>query len=127
MSYPESILTISPKLSELKQKVNFTFKNNNEFSSVDTVYVKVKIILDVVYLKKEINVLEQKVSKNNDKEIIIEINDFKLCDIDENNLFNISTLNFEFYNNGECQQLLSEKKLILQVIKDKGEVLKNII
>ena len=127
MSYPESILTISPKLSELKQKVNFTFKNNNEFSSVDTVYVKVKIILDVVYLKKEINILEQKVSKNNDKEIIIEINDFKLCDIDENNLFNISTLNFEFYNNGECQQLLSEKKLILQVIKDKGEVLKNII
>ena len=127
MSYPESILTISPKLSELKQKVNFTFKNNNEFSSVDTVYVKVKIILDVAYLKKEINILEQKVSKNNDKEIIIEINDFKLCDIDENNLFNISTLNFEFYNNGECQQLLSEKKLILQVIKDKGEVLKNII
>lgn len=127
MSYPESILTISPKLSELKQKVNFTFKNNNEFSSVDTVYVKVKIILDVVYLKKEINILEQKISKNNDKEIIIEINDFKLCDIEENNLFNISTLNFEFYNNGECQQLLSEKKLILQVIKDKGEVLKNII
>ena len=127
MSYPESILTISPKLSELKQKVIFTFKNNNEFSSVDTVYVKIKIILDVVYLKKEINILEQKVSKNNDKEIIIEINDFKLCDIDENNLFNISTLNFEFYNNGECQQLLSEKKLILQVIKDKGEVLKNII
>lgn len=127
MSYPESILTISPKLSELKQKVNFTFKNNNEFSSVDTVYVKIKIILDVVYLKKEINILEQKISKNNDKEIIIEINDFKLCDIEENNLFNISTLNFEFYNNGECQQLLSEKKLILQVIKDKGEVLKNII
>ena len=127
MSYPESILTISPKLSELKQKVNFTFKNNNEFSSVDTVYVKVKIILDVVYLKKEINILEQKISKNNDKERIIEINDFKLCDIEENNLFNISTLNFEFYNNGECQQLLSEKKLILQVIKDKGEVLKNII
>lgn len=127
MSYPESIVTISPKFSEIKQKVVFTFKNINELNSVDTVYVKVKIILDVVYLKKEINILEQEITKNNDKEIIIEINDFKLSGIEDNNLFNISTLNFEFYKNGECQQLLSDKKLILQVIKDKGEVLKNII
>lgn len=122
MSYPESIVSITNKLSLLKEKVDFSF---NMTDKTDITSVKIKIILDVVFLKREIFLCEKTLSKDNENKVKLTIEDFKLENVEENNLFNISTLNFDFYNNEK--QIVDSKTLIIQIIKDKGEVYKNII
>ena len=122
MSYPESIVAITNKLSLLKEKVDFSF---NMTDKSDITSVKIKIILDVVFLKREIFLCEKTLSKDNENKVKLTIEDFKLENVEENNLFNISTLNFDFYNNEK--QIIDSKTLIIQIIKDKGEVYKNII
>lgn len=122
MSYPESIVAITNKLSLLKEKVDFSF---NMTDKSDITSVKIKIILDVVFLKREIFLCEKTLSKDSENKVKLTIEDFKLESVEENNLFNISTLNFDFYNNEK--QIIDSKTLIIQIIKDKGEVYKNII
>ena len=122
MSYPESIVAITNKLSLLKEKVDFSF---NMTDKSDITSVKIKIILDVVFLKREIFLCEKTLSKDSENKVKLTIEDFKLESVEENNLFNISTLNFDFYNNEK--QIVDSKTLIIQIIKDKGEVYKNII
>ena len=122
MSYPESIVAITNKLSLLKEKVDFSF-NMTDKSYITS--VKIKIILDVVFLKREIFLCEKTLSKDSENKVKLTIEDFKLESVEENNLFNISTLNFDFYNNEK--QIIDSKTLIIQIIKDKGEVYKNII
>ena len=122
MSYPESIVAITNKLSLLKEKVDFSF---NMTDKSDITSVKIKIILDVVFLKREIVLCEKTLSKDSENKVKLTIEDFKLESVEENNLFNISTLNFDFYNNEK--QIIDSKTLIIQIIKDKGEVYKNII
>lgn len=122
MSYPESIVAITNKLSLLKEKVDFSF---NMTDKTDITSVKIKIILDVVFLKREIFLCEKTLSKDSENKVKLTIEDFKLENVEENNLFNISTLNFDFYNNEK--QIVDSKTLIIQIIKDKGEVYKNII
>ena len=122
MSYPESIVAITNKLSLLKEKVDFSF---NMTDKTDITSVKIKIILDVVFLKREIFLCEKTLSKDSENKVKLTIEDFKLESVEENNLFNISTLNFDFYNNEK--QIIDSKTLIIQIIKDKGEVYKNII
>ncbi len=69
-----------------------------------------------------------KISSSNieikDKKILIEINSFPLDKIDENLLINVGTINFSFKIE---EKEIMEKILILQIIKDKGLVYKNII
>lgn len=122
MSYPEEVVAISNKLSLLKDKVDFTF---NFSDNIQINSVKIKIVLDVVFLKREIFLCEKNLSKDKDNKVMITIEDFKLENVEENNLFNISTLNFEFMN--AEKKIIDEKTLIIQIIKDKGEVYKNII
>ena len=122
MSCPESIVAITNKLSLLKEKVDFSF---NMTDKSDITSVKIKIILDVVFLKREILLCEKTLSKDSENKVKLTIEDFKLESVEENNLFNISTLNFDFYNNEK--QIIDSKTLIIQIIKDKGEVYKNII
>ena len=122
MSYPESIVAITNKLSLLKEKVDFSF---NMTDKSDITSVKIKIILDVVFLKREIFLCEKTLSKDSENKVKLTIEDFKLESVEENNLFNISTLNFDFYNNEK--QIIDSKTLIIQIIKDKGEGYKNII
>ena len=122
MSYPESIVAITNKLSLLKEKVDFSF---NMTDKSDITSVKIKLILDVVFLKREIFLCEKTLSKDSENKVKLTIEDFKLESVEENNLFNISTLNFDFYNNEK--QIIDSKTLIIQIIKDKGEVYKNII
>ena len=122
MSYPESIVAITNKLSLLKEKVDFSF---NMTDKSDITSVKIKIILDVVFLKREIFLCEKTLSKDSENKVKLTIEVFKLESVEENNLFNISTLNFDFYNNEK--QIIDSKTLIIQIIKDKGEVYKNII
>ena len=111
MSYPESIVAITNKLSLLKEKVDFSF---NMTDKSDITSVKIKIILDVVFLKREIFLCEKTLSKDSENKVKLTIEDFKLESVEENNLFNISTLNFDFYNNEK--QIIDSKTLIIQIM-----------
>jgi len=57
--------------------------------------------------------------------VIFKINDFKLESVQLNDLLNVSVLKVQMYNLAE--NLNFEKKLIVQFLKDKGELYKNII
>ena len=127
MSYPEEIVKINPKLSDINDKVSFTFKNANITQKFTHIIIKPKIILDVVYLKKEIHLQEKNIQINKDESsITIEIENFHLNDIEENNLMNISSLNFDFIA-PETNEKIDEKILILQIIKEKEKIKKYII
>ena len=125
MSYPESVVQIIPALRPLKESVEFKIKwETNEKAKPQK--VKVFIILDLVYLKKEILLLDNtSINENKEGWLIVNINDFKLNDIEENKLMNISSINFEFYN--ENNDIIDTKTVILQILKEKGEVFKNIL
>lgn len=123
MSYPKEDVEINPKLSLLCDKVSFSFLIPKEYESLNNINVEIKIILDIVYLKEEVKISFSKIEIK-DKKILIEINSFPLDKIDENKLINIATINFSFkIDNKE----IMEKILIMQLIKEKGLVYKNII
>ena len=123
MSYPQEEVEINPKLSQLSDKVSFSFLIPKEYESLNNINVEIKIILDIVYLKEEVNISSYKIEIK-DKKILIEINSFPLDKIDENLLINVGTINFSFKIE---EKEIMEKILILQIIKDKGLVYKNII
>ena len=123
MSYPEEEVEINPKLSLLCDKVSFSFLIPKEYENINKINVEIKIILDIVYLKEEVKISSSNIEIK-DKKIIIEINSFPLDKIDENLLINVGTINFSFKIE---EKEIMEKILILQIIKDKGLVYKNII
>lgn len=123
MSYPEEEVEINPKLSLLCDKVSFSFLIPKEYENINNINVEVKIILDIVYTKEEVKISFSKIEIK-DKKILIEINSFPLDKIDENILINVGTINFSFKIE---EKEIMEKILILQIIKDKGIVYKNII
>ena len=123
MSYPEEEVEINPKLSLLCDKVSFSFLIPKEYEKLNNINVEIKIILDIVYLKEEVKISFSKIEIK-DKKILIEINSFPLDKIDENLLINVGTINFSFKIE---EKEIMEKILILQIIKDKGLVYKNII
>ena len=123
MSYPEVEVEINPKLSLLCDKVSFSFLIPKEYENINKINVEIKIILDIVYLKEEVKISSSNIEIK-DKKILIEINSFPLDKIDENLLINVGTINFSFKIE---EKEIMEKILILQIIKDKGLVYKNII
>ena len=123
MSYPEEEVEINPKLSLLCDKVSFSFLIKKEYENINKINVEIKIILDIVYLKEEVKISSSNIEIK-DKKILIENNSFILDKIDENLLINVGTINFSFKIE---EKEIMEKILILQIIKDKGLVYKNII
>ena len=123
MSYPEEEVEINPKLSQLYDKVSFSFLLPKEYESLNNINSEIKIILDIVYLKEEINIPSYKIEIK-DKKIIIEINSFPLDKIDENKIINVATLNFLFKT--DTKEIM-KKILIIQIVKEKGLIYKNII
>ena len=123
MSYPEEEVEINPKLSQLYDKVSFSFLLPKEYESLNNINAEIKIILDIVYLKEEINIPSYKIEIK-DKKIIIEINSFPLDKIDENKIINVATLNFLFKT--DTKEIM-KKILIIQIVKEKGLIYKNII
>ena len=123
MSYPQEEVEINPKLSQLTDKVSFSFVIPKEYESLNYINVEIKIILDIVYLKEEVNISSYKIEIK-DKKILIEINSFPLDKIDENKIINVATLNFIF--KVDTKEIM-KKILIIQIVKEKNLVYKNII
>ena len=123
MSYPQEEVEINPKLSQLTDKVSFSFVIPKEYESLNYINVEIKIILDIVYLKEEVNISSYKIEIK-DKKILIEINSFPLDKIDENKIINVATLNFLFKT--DTNEIM-KKILIIQIVKEKGLIYKNII
>ena len=123
MSYPQEEVEINPKLSQLSDKVSFSFLIPKEYESLNNINVEIKIILDIVYLKEEDNISYYKIEIK-DKKILIEINSFPLDKIDENKIINVATLNFLFKT--DTNEIM-KKILIIQIVKEKGLIYKNII
>ena len=123
MSYPQEEVEINPKLSQLSDKVSFSFLIPKEYESLNNINVEIKIILDIVYLKEEVNISSYKIEIK-DKKILIEINSFPLDKIDENKIINVATLNFLFKT--DTNEIM-KKILIIQIVKEKNLVYKNII
>ena len=123
MSYPQEEVEINPKLSQLTDKVSFSFVIPKEYESLNNINVEIKIILDIVYLKEEVNISSYKIEIK-DKKILIEINSFPLDKIDENKIINVATLNFLFKT--DTNEIM-KKILIIQIVKEKGLIYKNII
>ncbi len=123
MSYPEEEVEINPKLSQLYDKVSFSYLLPKEYESLNNINAEIKIILDIVYLKEEINIPSYKIEIK-DKKIIIEINSFPLDKIDENKIINVAKLNFLFKT--DTKEIM-KKILIIQIVKEKGLIYKNII
>ena len=123
MSYPQEEVEINPKLSQLSDKVSFSFLIPKEYESLNNINVEIKIILDIVYLKEEVNISSYKIEIK-DKKILIEINSFPLDKIDENKIINVATLNFIF--KVDTKEIM-KKILIIQIVKEKNLIYKNII
>ena len=123
MSYPQEEVEINPKLSQLTDKVSFSFVIPKEYESLNNINSEIKIILDIVYLKEEVNISSYKIEIK-DKKILIEINSFPLDKIDENKIINVATLNFIF--KVDTKEIM-KKILIIQIVKEKNLIYKNII
>ena len=123
MSYPEEEVEINPKLSLLCDKVSFSFLIPKEYENINKINVEIKIILDIVYLKEEVKISSSNIEIK-DKKILIEINSFPLDKIDENKIINVATLNFIF--KVDTKEIM-KKILIIQIVKEKNLIYKNII
>ncbi len=127
MSYSKEEVGISKPLSDLSEKISFEFN----FAKIEALYKRTKvlvnclIVLDVVYLKREIPLFKKEVDIKNGK-LELDIEDFKLDNIKENELLNISKLQFDFVDPLTCE-CLDTKNLIIQIIQEKGRILKHII
>lgn len=127
-------INITPKISALNSNVVFEFIFNNDYdiSPIKAIKAKVhsytnlqQLILDIVYLNKEIPLATKQVEVNKDNHITYLLDNLSLDQIDDNSIFNISSLNFELIDS-EGKGII-DKVLIVQIIKNKGEIQKNII
>ena len=123
MSYSESEVKIENPLTKLCDGVEILFTIDKKIDINNIYEVSTSITLDIVYLKKNINI-ENEIKKENDK-IRVKINKFPLEKENPIELMNIATLNFIFYDNNK--KVLDEKKLIVQIFREKNDIFKNII
>ena len=123
MSYSESEVKIENPLTKLCDGVEILFTIDKKIDINNIYEVSTSITLDIVYLKKNINI-ENEITKENDK-IRVKINKFPLEKENPIELMNIATLNFIFYDNNK--KALDEKKLIVQIFREKNDIFKNII
>ena len=123
MSYKESEVKIINHLTKIFDGVEIVFIPDKDVNINDIKEVITSITLDIVYLKKNI-ILENKIVKENN-EIKVIIEKFPLEKENESDLMNIATLNFIF--NDKNKKNIMEKKLIVQIFREKADIYKNII
>ena len=123
MSYKDSEVKIFNPLSKILDGVEIIFTPEKDINIKDIEEVITSLTLDVVYLKKNINIENKMAKEDNSIKIIIE--KFPLEKEDESVLMNVSTLNFTF--NDKNKKTIMEKKLVVQIFKEKSDIFKNII
>ena len=123
MSYNESEVKIENHLTKILDGVEILFTLNNNIKIDDIKEVISSIILDVVYKKKKINI-ENNIIKEDNK-IRVKIDKFPLEKEDDIDLMNIASLNFDFVDNNK--KILDEKRLIVQIFRERSDIFKNII
>ena len=123
MSYDESEVKIENRLTKIFDGIEIIFAFNKNININDIQEVISSITLDIVYLKKMIN-LENKIEKEKDK-IKVKIEKFSLEKENETDLMNIASLNFTFLDKNK--NILDEKKLIVQIFRERNDIFKNII
>ena len=123
MSYDESEVKIENRLTKIFDGIEILFTFNKNININDIQEVISSITLDIVYLKKIIN-LENKIGKEEDK-IKVKIEKFSLEKENETDLMNIASLNFTFLDKNK--NVLDEKKLIVQIFRERNDIFKNII
>ena len=123
MSYKESEVKIINHLTKIFDGIEIVFIPDKDVNINDIKEVITSITLDIVYLKKNI-ILENKIVKENN-EIKVIIEKFPLEKENESDLMNIATLNFIF--NDKNKKNIMEKKLIVQIFREKADIYKNII
>ena len=123
MSYDESEVKIENRLTKIFDGIEIIFAFNKNININDIQEVISSITLDIVYLKKIIN-LENKIEKEKDKIKVI-IEKFSLEKENETDLMNIASLNFTFLDKNK--NVLDEKKLIVQIFRERNDIFKNII
>ena len=123
MSYNESEVKIENHLTKILDGVEIIFTINNNIKIDDIKEVISSIILDVVYKKKKINI-ENNIIKEDNK-IRVKIDKFPLEKEDDIDLMNIASLNFDFVDNNK--KILDEKRLIVQIFRERSDIFKNII
>ena len=123
MSYKESEVKIINHLTKIFDGVEIVFIPDKDVNINDIKEVITSITLDIVYLKKNI-ILENKIVKENN-EIKVIIEKFPLEKENESDLMNIATLNFNY--NDKNKKNIMEKKLIVQIFREKAHIYKNII
>ena len=123
MSYKEEEVKIVNHLSKIFDGTEIIFYLNKDKNISDIQEVITSLTLDVVYLKKNINI-ENKIIKE-DNFIKVVIDKFPLEKENESDLMNIATLNFIF--NDKNKKAIMEKKLIVQIFREKSDIYKNII
>ena len=123
MSYSESEVNIENRLSKIYDGVEIIFIFNGSININDIQEVSSSITLDVVYKKKKIE-LQNTITKENEK-IKVKIDKFPLEKEDEIDLMNIASLNFSFLDKNK--KILDEKKLIVQIFRERTYIFKNII
>ena len=75
-------------------------------------------------IKKNIGIKNNKIEKEKDK-IKVKIEKFSLEKENETDLMNIASLNFTFLDKNK--NVLDEKKLIVQIFRERNDIFKNII
>ena len=123
MSYDESEVKIENRLTKIFDGIEIIFTFNKNININDIQEVISSITLDIVYLKKIIN-LENKIEKEKDKIKVI-IEKFSLEKENETDLMNIASLNFTFLDKNK--NIVDEKKLIVQIFRERNDIFKNII
>ena len=121
MSYSESEVKIVNRLTKIFDGIEIDFFLPKDVN--DIIYVSTSLVIDIVYLKKEIK-LENKIQKNGNM-IKLFIDVFPLEKEKESDLMNVGTLNFIFKN--AKNESIMEKKLIVQIFREKNFIFKNII
>ena len=123
MSYKESEVKIINHLTKIFDGVEIVFILDKEININNIEEVITSITLDIVYLKKNINI-ENKIQKE-DNSIKVIIDKFPLEKENESELMNVATLNFIF--NDKNKKTIMEKKLVVQIFREKNDIFKNII
>ena len=123
MSYKESEVKIMNHLTKIYDGVEIIFIPDKDIDINNIQEVITSITLDVVYLKKNIK-LDNKIVKEGSS-IKVVFGKFPLEKENESDLMNIATLNFVF--NDKNKKPIMEKKLIVQIFREKTDIFKNII
>ena len=123
MSYKEEEVKIVNHLSKIFDGIEIVFYPDKDKNISDIKEVITSLTLDVVYLKKNINIENKFIKEDNFIKVVID--KFPLEKENESDLMNIATLNFIF--NDKNKNVLMEKKLIVQIFREKTDIFKNII